>query len=57
MRRAQLLAARRIDELESQLRQFRGDAQPLAAPVIGEGKAKALLQKLWSLESAKSLAP
>ena len=29
----------------------------LAAPVIGEGKAKTLLQKLWKLESEKSLAP
>jgi 2-methylcitrate dehydratase PrpD len=29
----------------------------LAVPVIGEGKAKALLQKLWKLESEKSLAP
>ncbi len=29
----------------------------LAVPVIGEGKAKALLQKLWQLESEKTLAP
>ena len=29
----------------------------LAVPVIGEGKAKTLLQKLWKLESEKSLAP
>jgi 2-methylcitrate dehydratase PrpD len=29
----------------------------LAVPVIGEGKAKALLQKLWKLESENSLAP
>jgi len=29
----------------------------LALPVIGEGKAKALLQKLWKLESEKTLAP
>ena len=29
----------------------------LAAPVIGESKAKELLQKLWSLESVTSLAP
>ena len=29
----------------------------LAVPVIGEGKAKALLQKLWKLESEKSLVP
>jgi len=29
----------------------------LASPVIGEGKARALLQKLWKLEAEKSLAP
>ena len=29
----------------------------LAVPVIGEGKARALLQKLWKLESEKTLAP
>jgi len=29
----------------------------LAVPVIGKGKAKALLQKLWKLEAEKSLAP
>ena len=29
----------------------------LSVPVIGESKAKALLQKLWKLEAEKSLAP
>ncbi len=28
----------------------------LAVPVIGEGKAKSLLQRLWKLEAEKSLA-
>jgi 2-methylcitrate dehydratase PrpD len=29
----------------------------LAVPVIGDGKAKALLDRLWKLESEKSLRP
>ncbi|MSQ64512.1 MAG: MmgE/PrpD family protein [Betaproteobacteria bacterium] len=37
--------------------QLDGKYLELAVPVIGEGKAKALLQKLWKLESEKTLAP
>jgi 2-methylcitrate dehydratase PrpD len=37
--------------------QLEGKYLELAVPVIGEGKAKALLQKLWTLESGNSLAP
>ena len=58
-RREELLQPTRIGDPDAPLSDAQLDAKylELAAPVIGEGKAKALLQKLWSLESAKSLAP
>ncbi|HEY8067395.1 MAG TPA: MmgE/PrpD family protein [Burkholderiales bacterium] len=49
----------RIGDPEAPLSDAQLDAKflELAVPVIGEGKAKALLQKLWKLESEKSLVP
>ncbi|MEO8144915.1 MAG: MmgE/PrpD family protein [Betaproteobacteria bacterium] len=58
-RQEEILQPTRIGDPDAPLSDAQLDAKylELAAPVIGEGKAKALLQKLWSLESAKSLAP
>jgi len=49
----------RIGDPDAPLSDAQLDAKylELAVPVIGEAKAKALLQKLWKLESEKSLAP
>jgi 2-methylcitrate dehydratase PrpD len=56
-RREELLQPTRIGDPDAPLSdaQLDGKYLELAAPVIGEGKAKALLQKLWKLESEKSL--
>ena len=49
----------RIGDPDAPLSDAQLDAKylELAVPVIGEAKAKALLQKLWKLESEKTLAP
>ncbi len=58
-RREEFLQPTRVGDPDAPL----SDAQledkflELAVPVIGEPKAKALLQKLWQLESAKTLQP
>jgi 2-methylcitrate dehydratase PrpD len=58
-RREEFLQPTRVGDPDAPL----SDAQleekflELAVPVIGEEKAKALLQRLWKLESEKSLAP
>jgi 2-methylcitrate dehydratase PrpD len=58
-RREEHLQPTRIGDPDAPLSDAQLDAKylELAAPVIGEGKAKALLRKLWKLESGKSLAP
>ena len=58
-RREEFLQPTRVGDPDAPL----SDAQleekylELAIPVIGEPKAKVLLQKLWQLESAKTLKP
>jgi len=49
----------RIGDPEAPLSDAQLDAKylELAVPVLGESKAKALLQKLWKLETETSLAP
>ena len=49
----------RIGDPDAPLSDAQLDAKylELAVPVIGEGGAKALLRRLWKLESEKSLAP
>jgi 2-methylcitrate dehydratase PrpD len=56
-RREELLQPTRIGDPDAPLSdaQLDGKYLELAVPVIGEGKARALLQKLWKLESEKSL--
>ncbi len=58
-RREEHLQPTRIGDPDAPLSDAQLDAKylELAVPVIGEGKARALLQKLWKLESEKSLAP
>ena len=58
-RREEHLQLTRIGDPDAPLSdaQLEGKFLELAVPVIGEGKAKALLQKLWKLESGKTLAP
>ena len=58
-RQEEFLQPTRIGDPEAPLSdaQLDGKFLELAVPVIGEGKAKALLQKLWKLESEKTLAP
>jgi hypothetical protein len=49
----------RIGDPDAPLSDAQLDAKylELAVPVIGESGAKALLRRLWKLESEKSLAP
>jgi 2-methylcitrate dehydratase PrpD len=56
-RREELLQPTRIGDPDAPLSdaQLDGKYLELAVPVIGEDKARALLQKLWKLESEKSL--
>jgi 2-methylcitrate dehydratase PrpD len=58
-REEEFLQPTRIGDPEAPLSdgQLDGKYLELAAPVIGEGKARALLQKLWKLEAERSLAP
>ena len=58
-RREEHLQPTRIGDPDAPLSDAQLDAKflELAGPVIGESKAKALLQKLWKLESEQSLAP
>ena len=58
-RQEEFLQPTRIGDPEAPLSdaQLDGKYLELAVPVIGESKAKALLQKLWKLETEKSLAP
>ena len=58
-RSAEHLQPTRIGDPDAPLSDAQLDAKylELAVPVIGEDKAKALLQKLWKLESEKTLAP
>ena len=58
-RSAEHLQPTRIGDPDAPLSDAQLDAKylELAVPVIGEGKAKALLQKLWKLESEITLAP
>lgn len=58
-RQEELLQPTRIGDPEAPLSDAQLDAKylELAVPVLGEGKAKALLQKLWKLEIEKSLEP
>ena len=58
-RREEHLQPTRIGDPDAPLSDAQLDAKylELAVPVIGEGKARALLQKLWKLESEKTLAP
>jgi 2-methylcitrate dehydratase PrpD len=58
-REEEFLQPTRIGDPEAPLSDAQLDEKylELAVPVIGEGKAKALLQKLWKLETEKSLAP
>ena len=56
-RREELLQPTRIGDPDAPLSdaQLDGKYLELAVPVIGASKARALLQKLWKLESEKSL--
>jgi len=58
-RREEFLQPTRVGDPEAPLSDAQLDAKylELAVPVIGDAKAKALLQKLWKLESETSLAP
>jgi 2-methylcitrate dehydratase PrpD len=58
-REEEFLQPTRIGDPEAPLSDAQLDAKylELAVPVIGESKAKALLQKLWELDAEKSLAP
>jgi 2-methylcitrate dehydratase PrpD len=58
-RQEEFLQPTRIGDPEAPLSDAQLDAKylELAVPVIGENKARALLQKLWKLEAEKSLAP
>jgi 2-methylcitrate dehydratase PrpD len=58
-RREEFLQPTRVGDPDAPLSdaQLDGKFLELAVPVIGEGKARALLQKLWKLESEKTLAP
>jgi 2-methylcitrate dehydratase PrpD len=58
-REEEFLQPTRIGDPEAPLSDAQLDEKylELAVPVIGESKAKALLQKLWKLETEKSLAP
>ena len=58
-RREEHLQPTRIGDPDAPLSDAQLEAKylELAGPVIGESKAKALLQKLWKLESEKTLAP
>jgi len=58
-RREEHLQPTRIGDPDAPLSDAQLDAKylELVAPVLGEAKAKALLQKLWKLESEKTLAP
>jgi len=58
-REEEFLQPTRIGDPEAPLSDAQLDEKylELAVPVIGESKAKALLQKLWKLEAEKSLAP
>ncbi len=58
-RQEEFLQPTRIGDPDAPLSdaQLDGKYLELAVPVIGEDKAKALLQRLWKLESEKSLQP
>jgi len=58
-RQEEFLQPTRIGDPEAPLSDAQLDAKylELAVPVLGEAKAKALLRKLWKLETEKSLAP
>jgi 2-methylcitrate dehydratase PrpD len=58
-RQQEFLQPTRIGDPDAPLSDAQIDAKylELAVPVIGEAGAKALLQKLWKLESEKSLRP
>ncbi len=58
-RQEEFLQPTRIGDPEAPLSDAQLDEKylELAVPVIGESKAKALLQKLWTLEAEKSLKP
>jgi 2-methylcitrate dehydratase PrpD len=58
-RREEFLQPTRIGDPDAPLSdaQLEGKYLELVVPVIGEGKAKALLEKLWKLESEKTLQP
>ena len=58
-RQEEWLQPTRIGDPEAPLSDTQLDEKylELAVPVLGESKARALLQKLWKLETEKSLAP
>jgi len=58
-RREELLQPTRIGDPDAPLSDAQLDAKylELAVPVIGDGKARALLRRLWKLESGKSVQP
>ena len=58
-RSEELLQPTRVGDPDAPLSDAQLDEKflELAAPVIGQGRAKALLAKLWTLESEKSLQP
>jgi 2-methylcitrate dehydratase PrpD len=58
-RQEEFLQPTRIGDPDAPLSdaQLDGKYLELVVPVIGEGKAKALLEKLWKLESEKTLQP
>ena len=58
-RQEEFLQPTRIGDPDAPLKDAQLDAKylELAVPVIGEDRARALLQKLWKLETEKTLAP